>query len=1038
VSLSQPFIVRPVATTLLTLAIFLIGAIAYPLLPVAPLPQVEFPTIQVSASLPGASPETMASSVATPLENRIAQVPGITQMTSSSGSGATAITVQFDLDVDIDAAAQEVQSAINTATRDLPRDLPSPPTYRKVNPADAPIMLLSLRSETLPITQVSDYAATVVAQQISQIAGVAQVSVQGEQKPAVRVQLDPDKLAALGLAFEDVRGVIGQATVNSPKGTIDGERRSFTIYADDQILDAAGYDELVLAYRNGAPIRVRDVGRAIPGPENARLGAWLGTQRGVSLVIFKQAGANVIETVERIDAMLPELRRGIPPAITLDLIADRTKTIRASVAEVQMTLVLTMGLVIGIVFVFLRDIRATFIASLVVPTSIVASFAAMYVLDYSLDNLSLMGLTIAVGFVIDDAIVMLENVYRHIEEGSPPLRAALDGAREMGFTILSITLSLVAVFIPVLLMGGIVGRLFREFAIVVSITIMVSGFVSLTLIPMACARLLRPAAARAAPRGVRRIFAGLDRQLERFFVGLERGYASALRVVLRHRKLTLASLVATVAATGWLFSTMPTGFFPQQDTGFIQATIEGPADASFNTMAAAQLEIAEIIAADPAVDRVQSSAGVSGFNATANTGRFFISLAPLDRRTDSASVVIERLRRQTAKFPGITVFFQATQDLNIGGIRSKAQFQYSLRSADIDSVTSFAPKLIAAMQAMPELRDVTSDQESSAPAVTLAIDRDAASRFGVTPAAIDDALYNAFGQRQVASYYTQVSQYRVIMEVDPALQGDPAVLDRIRVPSPATGDQIPLSLVASFDRQRVRPVSIGHLGQLPAVTISFNLAPGIALGDAITALAAAEREVGKPPDVEGSFQGAAAAFQSSLETQPQLIAAALIAIYLILGMLYESYIHPLTILSTLPSAGLGALLALDLFGYDLDVIAFIGILLLIGIVKKNAIMMIDFAIEAERHHGMTPLVAIYEACVRRFRPIMMTTMAALVGGIPLMLAHGAGAELRQPLGFAMVGGLVVSQALTLFTTPVVYLAFDRLRRDRRKRPAVAP
>lgn len=1031
-SLSQPFIIRPVATTLLTLALFFIGAIAYPLLPVAPLPQVEFPTVQVSASLPGASPETMASSVATPLENRIAQVPGITQMTSSSGAGATSITVQFDLDVDIDAAAQEVQSAINTATRDLPRDLPAPPVYRKVNPADAPIMLLSLRSETLPITQVSDYASTVVAQQISQIAGVAQVNVQGEQKPAVRVQLDPDKLASLGLAFEDVRGVIGQATVNSPKGTIDGERRSFTIYADDQILDAAGYDELVLAYRGGAPIRVRDVGRAIPGPENARLGAWLGTERGVSLVVFKQAGANVIETVERIDAMLPQLRTSIPPAITLDVIADRTKTIRASVAEVQFTLLLTMGLVVGIVFLFLRDIRATFIASLVVPTSIVASFAAMYMLDYSLDNLSLMGLTIAVGFVIDDAIVMLENVYRHIEEGSPPLRAALDGAREMGFTILSITLSLVAVFIPVLLMGGIVGRLFREFAIVVSITIIVSGFVSLTLIPMACAKLLKPAAPPVRPRGLRRITAALDRGLERFFIGLERGYAAALRVVLMYRGLTLASLLATIAATGWLFATMPTGFFPQQDTGFIQATIEGPPDVSFTTMASAQLEIAAIVAADPAVDRVQSSTGVSGFNQTSNAGRFFISLAPLDRRTDTAWEVIERLRKQTSHFAGMSVFFQASQDLNLGGIVSKAQFQYSLRGADLDSVTGFAPKLIAAMRASPELRDVTSDQQNSAPTVTLAIDREAAARFGVTPAAIDNALYNAFGQRQVASYYTQVSQYRVIMELDPALQGDPAVLDRIRVPSPATGEQIPLSMVASFDRQRVRPVSIGHLGQLPAVTISFNLSPGVALGDAIAAIAKAESEADKPADVEGSFQGAAAAFQTSLASQPQLIAMALVVIYLILGMLYESYIHPLTILSTLPSAALGALLALDLFGYDLDVIAFIGILLLIGIVKKNAIMMIDFAIEAERHGGMTPAAAIYEACVRRFRPIMMTTMAALVGGIPLMLGHGAGAELRQPLGYAMVGGLIVSQALTLFTTPVVYLAFDRLRGARRR------
>jgi len=1028
-NLSTPFIRRPIATTLLTIGILLVGVVTFPLLPVAPLPQVEFPTIQVSASLPGASPETMASSVATPLENQLALIPGVTQMTSNSGLGNVSITIQFDLGKNVDAAAQEVQSAISAAGGRLPTDLPSPPTYRKVNPADAPILLLSLTSDVLPLTEVSDYGTNVVAQQISQLSGVAQVDVMGEQKPAVRVQVDPAKLASLGLSLDDVRGVIASATVNSPKGSINGTTQSLSIYANDQLLKAEPYNDLILAYRKGAPIRVRDVGRAVDGPEQIRSGALVNNRPGVGIIIRKEADANIIETITRINDLLPQLRAAMPPAMSIDLLSDRSRTIRASVEEVELHLALTVGLVTLVVFAFLRNLRATLIASAVVPISIIATFAIMHVLGFSLNNLSLMALTISVGFVIDDAIVMLENIYRHIEAGMKPMEAALKGAGEIGFTILSITFSLIAVFIPVLLMGGIVGRLFREFAVTVTAAVLVSGFVSLTFVPMMCSRFLKhhePPTGKG-PRAL------MDRVLEGFFSRLEKLYEAMLGFVLRHRKSTLFSLLVTMALTGFVFVKMPKGFFPSQDTGLMNATVEGAADISYDAMFQRTLEIGEIIKNDPAVQGLQNRVGAGGRGGGAmNSSRFFVTLKERDQR-DPMPVVIDRLRKATGGVPGINVFYQGQQDLNVGGMMSKTQFQYALRDADMDELNTWAPRVMEKMKELPELRDVTSDQESSAPALSVEIDRQAASRFGIRTEDINSALYNAFGERQVTQFYTQVSQYKVIIEVPPELQKDSSTFDRIFLTSPITAGQVPLSSLVTSNTGVNKPLSVNHLGQYPSVTISFNLAPGVALGDAVTAVEKANAEMGLPLTVTGSFQGTAQAFQDSLRSQPYLIAAAIITIYIILGMLYESFIHPLTILSTLPSAGLGALLTLWAFDYDIGVIAIIGILLLIGIVKKNAIMMIDFAIEAERDRGMAPQEAIFEACIKRFRPILMTTLAAMIGGIPLALGHGDGSELRQPLGYAIVGGLALSQMLTLFTTPVVYLMFDGLRDRLRKK-----
>jgi hydrophobe/amphiphile efflux-1 (HAE1) family protein len=1033
-NVSAPFILRPIATALLMAAMLLVGAVAYTLLPVAPLPQVDFPTIVVTAQLPGTSPETMASSVATPLERQFAQISGVAQLTSVSGIGTTAITIQFTLTRNIDAAAQDVQAAINAAAGQLPKNLPSPPTYKKTNPSDAPIMLLALRSDTLPLTVVSDYADNVVAQQLSQVDGVALVQVAGF-KPAVRVEANPAALAGRGVGLEDVRAAIVAATLNAPKGTLTGSRQSYTLEDNDQLLKADPYRPLIVTWRNGAPVRLADVASVVDGPENLQASPTYNGRPSVVLIIQRQPGVNVIDTVERIKAALPRLQASIPPAIDVRIVIDRTQTIRASVDDVQLTLVITAGLVVLVIFLFLRNLGATAIPGITVPLSLIGTFAVMYLLDYSLDNLSLMALTIATGFVVDDAIVMVENISRHLEDGETPLEAALSGAREVGFIIVSMSVSLIAVFIPLLLMSGVIGRLFREFAVTVSIAIAVSAVVSLTLTPMMCARLLRD------PHGQRH--GHIYRLFEAFFDGMLTRYERGLRWVLRHRTITLAATVATIGLTGYLYVVIPKGFFPQQDNGLIVAVSEAGQDISYPAMLERQSRLIDIVMKDPAIDGVLSVVGTGTVNSTVNNGRIFITLKPLEQRDASASQVIDRLRPKLAPVEGIALFMQAAQDINFGARSARTQYQFTLQDADLDELDHWAPILQRALQGIPLLSDVATDQQIAGPTLALEINRDAAARLGVSTQAIDDTLYDAFGQRKIAQFFTQLNSYWVVLEVDPAFQLDPNALDLIHVTA-SNGRQVRLGTLVT-PRSTVRALSVSHQGQFPAITLSFNLAPGVALGQAVEAIERARQTVGAPDTLLTTFQGNAQAFQASLKSQPLLILAAIVAVYIVLGVLYESFVHPVTILSTIPSAGVGALLVLMALGYELSVIALIGIILLIGIVKKNAIMMIDFALEAERTQGLSPEQSIYRAAVLRFRPIMMTTMAALLGGVPLALGHGTGAEIRQPLGYAMVGGLLVSQFLTLYTTPVVYLALDRLRRagraatrHRRPDPAAYP
>lgn len=1015
---SRLFILRPVATTLLMVAIFLTGLIAYRLLPVSALPEVDYPTIRVLTLYPGASPEVMTSAVTAPLERQFGQMPGLKQMSSTSSGGASVITLRFTLEVDLDVAEQEVQAAINAASNLLPNDLPAPPVYNKVNPADTPVLTLAISSASLPLTEVHDLIDTRMAQKIAQISGVGLVSLAGGQRKAVRIEVNPEALASHGLNLADVRTLITASNVNQPKGNFDGPTRVSQLDANDQLESAGAYLDLILKYENGAPLRLKDVSTVIDGAENERLAAWADRNQTVLVSIQRQPGANVIEVVERIQKLLPQITASLPASIEVQLLTDRTQTIRAAIDDVRFELILAIGLVVLVTFLFLRKLSATVIPSIVVPLSLIGTFGVMYLAGFSVNNLTLMALTIATGFVVDDAIVMLENIARHLEEGETPLNAALKGARQIGFTLISLTFSLIAVLIPLLFMADVVGRLFREFAITLAVAILISLVVSLTLTPMMCARLLKAEKEQEQGRFYRASGAFIDGLIERYGVGLQ--------WVLRHQPLTLLVALGTLALTVVLYLAVPKGFFPVQDTGVIQGISEAPQSISFSAMSERQQRLAEVILRDEAVASLSSYIGVDGDNPTLNSGRLLINLKPHGERDASASQVIERLRPELAAIPGIQLYLQPVQDLTIEDRVSRTQFQFSLESPDAALLEEWTPRLVEALSEQAELRDVASDLQNRGLQVYLQIDRDAASRLGVSISAIDDALYDAFGQRQISTIFTQASQYRVVLESAGAGELGPQALQQVHVAT-ASGGQVPLASLARID-ERAASLLVNHIGQFPAVTLSFNLASGVSLGEAVAVIERVQQDIGLPAGIQSQFQGAAEAFRASLSSTLLLILAAIVTMYIVLGVLYESYIHPITILSTLPSAGVGALLALLLSGNDLGLIAIIGIILLIGIVKKNAIMMIDFALEAERQQGMAPEAAIYQAALLRFRPILMTTLAALFGAIPLMLASGSGAELRQPLGLVMVGGLLLSQVLTLFTTPVIYLWFDRLSR----------